>query len=151
MQITKLPTRSTELRSLITDIWEASVRTTHHFLTEDDIKFFRPQVRDIYLPQLDVYGITEWPAGNVRAFIGLSEDKIEMLFVHPDEQGKGLGTELINFAVRTKGIYKVDVNEQNTEAHAFYKSRGFVTTARDEYDPSGRHFPILHMKITPEK
>lgn len=151
MNITKLPTHSAELRSMLTDLWEASVRTTHHFLTEDDISFFRPQIRDIYLPQLNVYGITEEPSGKAKAFIGLSEDKTEMLFVHPDEQGKGLGTELISFAVRTKGVCKVDVNEQNTGAHAFYKKMGFTTTSRDEYDPSGRHFPILHMELTPEK
>lgn len=151
MQITRLPTQCPELRARLTEVWEAAVRSTHHFLSEDDIRFFKPQVRDTYLAQTDVYGITEEEAGKVMAFIGLDREKIEMLFVHPDQQGKGLGTALVNFAVRTKGVRKVDVNEQNNEAHAFYIKKGFVTTSRDEYDPDGRHFPILHMELLPER
>lgn len=151
MQIIRLSTQSPELRAHLTEVWEASVRSTHHFLSDDDIRFFKPQVRDTYLAQTDVYGIMEEAAGKAMAFIGLGKDKIEMLFVHPDQQGKGLGTALINFAVRTKGVHKVDVNEQNSEAHAFYKKTGFVTTSRDEYDPSGRPFPILHMELSPER
>jgi putative acetyltransferase len=30
----------------ITTVWEASVRATHHFLSEGDILFFRPLIRD---------------------------------------------------------------------------------------------------------
>ncbi|HVI44780.1 MAG TPA: hypothetical protein VM802_07915 [Chitinophaga sp.] len=26
----------------LTNVWEASVRATHHFLAEDDIQYFRP-------------------------------------------------------------------------------------------------------------
>jgi putative acetyltransferase len=28
----------------VVDVWEASVRATHHFLTEADIQFFKPLV-----------------------------------------------------------------------------------------------------------
>ena len=45
--------------------------------------------------------------------MGLSNDKIEMLFVDPNEQGKGYGKVLVNYAVKDRHIYLVDVNEDN--------------------------------------
>lgn len=27
-------------------LWEASVRSTHHFLTEDDIQYYKPLIRN---------------------------------------------------------------------------------------------------------
>jgi putative acetyltransferase len=35
----------------VVDVWEASVRAAHHFLTEADIQFFKPLVRE-ELPHL---------------------------------------------------------------------------------------------------
>ena len=46
-----------------------------------------------------------------------------MLFIHPDEQGKGYGKTLLEFAVNERGFRKVDVNEQNEQAFRFYRNR----------------------------
>ena len=96
-------------------IWELAVRSTHHFLTENDILFYKPLVRDEYFQAVELY-MLRGSTGRIAAFLGLSEDNIEMLFVHPDEQGRGYGKCLIDFAVHEKRIYKVDVNEQNEKA-----------------------------------
>ena len=66
--------------------------------------------------------------------MGLSDELIEMLFVHPDEQGKGYGKQLMQYALHEKHIYKVDVNEQNEKAHRFYLHMGFQLIGRDETD-----------------
>lgn len=129
----------------IADVWEASVRSSHHFLTEDDITFYKPLVISRYLPAVELYVMRE--NGEIVAFIGLADDNIEMLFVRPDKQGKGYGTALVDFAVKSKGIMKVDVNEQNETALRFYLAKGFTVTARDETDAQGKAFPILHMKM----
>ena len=68
--------------------------------------------------------------------MGLSDELIEMLFVHPEEQGKGYGKQLIEFAIYHKHIFKVDVNEQNEKATSFYLNRGFDIVGRDETDPN---------------
>jgi len=52
---------------------------------------------------------------------GGSEEKIEMLFIHPAKRGEGIGTLLNNFAVEQLGTNRVDVNEQNEQAVTFYK------------------------------
>lgn len=131
----------------LTLLWEASVRSTHHFLTEENIRYYKPLVREQYLPAVDLY-IIRREDNRIVAFMGLSDELIEMLFVHPDAQGKGYGKQLIDFAVNKKQITKVDVNEQNEKALQFYLNRGFDVIGRDATDPSGKPFPILHMEIT---
>lgn len=140
------PDESEKLKDELVEVWEASVRSTHHFLTEKDIQFFKPLVRDKYIPDVELYTI--WNEQNrIAAFMGLSDELIEMLFVHPEEQGKGYGKRLIEFAIYSKHIFKVDVNEQNEKATSFYLNRGFDITGRDETDPSGNPFPILHLSL----
>ena len=71
-------------------LWEKSVRSTHHFLTEESIQFYKPLIRNHYLPAVEL-SIIRNSHGKIAAFMGLSDELIEMLFVHPDEQGKGYG------------------------------------------------------------
>ena len=129
-------------------VWEASVRSTHHFLTEENIQFYKPLVPNQYFQAVELYIIRN-REGKIAAFMGLSDELIEMLFVHPDEQGKGYGKQLMQYALHEKHIYKVDVNEQNEKAHRFYLHMGFQLIGRDETDPSGNPFPILHLQWKP--
>ena len=59
--------------------------------------------------------------------MGLSDELIEMLFVHPDEQGKGYGKQLMQYALHEKHIYKVDVNEQNEKDSPVLSAHGLPT------------------------
>ncbi len=129
----------------ILEVWESSVRSSHTFLTEEDIAFYKPLILKEYLPAVSVYMIQR--EGKIVAFTGLSDELIEMLFVLPEEQGYGFGSALVNFALREKGIRKVDVNEQNPSALRFYLAKGFKVISRDERDAQGRDFPILHLAI----
>ena len=61
-------------------IWEEAVRSTHHFLTEADIQFYKPLIRHEYLAAVRLYIIRE-DSGTIAAFMGLSNDCIEMLSV----------------------------------------------------------------------
>jgi len=55
----------------------------------------------------------------------VSPTKIEMLFIHPDVFGKGIGKLLFQFAIRELSAHTVDVNEQNKNAVGFYLKMGF--------------------------
>ena len=130
----------------ILHVWETSVRHTHDFLTEEDIQFYKPLVRDHYLPAVELFVIRN-ANGKIAAFMGLSDELIEMLFVHPDEQRKGYGKRLIEYARDKKQMDKVDVNEQNEKALQFYLHLGFQIIGRDETDSMGKPFPILHLQL----
>ena len=132
----------------LSELWEASVRSTHHFLSEEDIQYYKPLVQNVYFPAVQLY-IIKNKDNRISGFLGLSDDLIEMLFIHPDEQGKGYGKQLMQYALHEKHIYKVDVNEQNEKAHRFYLHMGFQLIGRDETDPSGNPFPILHLQWKP--
>ncbi|MDE5639708.1 MAG: GNAT family N-acetyltransferase [Odoribacter sp.] len=127
-------------------IWEAAVRDSHDFLSEEDIAFFRDKIPSEYLPYLGIFGITDGQ-DNLCGFMALSDEMIEMLFIHPSTQGKGYGTRLLRFATEVRGIRRVDVNEQNPKALAFYQSKGFKIMGRDATDSSGKPFPILHLSL----
>lgn len=144
------PDESEKLKNELVEVWEASVRSTHRFLTEKDIRFFKPLIRNKYIPVVELYIIRNGQ-NRIAAFMGLSDELIEMLFVHPEEQGKGYGKQLIEFAIYHKHIFKVDVNEQNEKATSFYLNRGFDIVGRDETDPNGNPFPILHLSLNETK
>ena len=137
---------NTQEYDILLQIWERAVRSSHHFLSEEDIRFYKPLVRHEYCPAVQLYTIRNH-SGQITAFMGLSDSLIEMLFVDPDEQGHGYGKQLIEFAIRQKQIHKVDVNEQNGQALRFYQNRGFEIISRDDLDSTGKPFPILHMQL----
>lgn len=134
----------------LVEIWKTSVRATHHFLSEEDVQFFMPMVSSELLPTLEVYGIRNREAA-IMGFIGISANKIEMLFIDPDYVKRGLGAFLTTKAVKLKRkpLY-VDVNEQNDVSIAFYERMGFKQIGHSELDATGRPFPIVHMEL-PEK
>lgn len=98
-----------------------------------------------YLPHLRLGGIRK--AGKIRGFFAVSEDQLEMLFVHPDEFGKGIGKALLDHVTKELQVHKVDVNEGNDKAVRFYQRYGFQTISRSEWDATGKPYPILHMSL----
>ncbi|UCO97713.1 GNAT family N-acetyltransferase [Metapseudomonas lalkuanensis] len=142
--IETLTTLSPVDRQRLVDVWEGAVRATHHFLSEDDIQFFRPLVRDAYLDSVRL-ACLRGADGQIAGFIGTVEDKVEMLFVDPAQHGRGIGRALMDHALAL-GAQSVDVNEQNPQAVGFYLRLGFVQQGRSEVDGAGKPFPILHLR-----
>lgn len=134
----------------ITAVWEASVRATHHFLKEEDIQYFRPLILNKYLYAVRLFCVRD-TQGRIAGFLGTSDDKVEMLFMHPDYRGKGIGKTLLAYAVGALGLRKVDVNEQNEGAVGFYRHYGFEVVGRSELDGTGKPYPILHMELGGQK
>ncbi|WP_368542747.1 acetyltransferase [Enterobacter soli] len=127
-------------------IWESSVRATHHFLQESDIAALRPLLLNAYLPNLKVV-IARDESGVIHGFLGVDENRIEMLFVDDASRGKGVGKLLLNYAVEHFGANELDVNEQNPQGVAFYQHMGFEQIGRSEVDGQGNPFPLLHMRL----
>lgn len=128
-------------------IWESSVRATHHFLQESDIAALCPLLLNAYLPNLKVV-IARDDAGVIHGFLGVDENRIEMLFVDDASRGKGVGKLLLQHAIEEFGANEVDVNEQNPQGVGFYRHMGFEQVGRSEVDGQGNPFPLLHMKLS---
>ncbi|KVE36819.1 acetyltransferase [Burkholderia sp. BDU5] len=129
---------------ILLEIWHRSVRETHTFLRERDIEALYPQVRDAYLPNVAVW-IDEAIDGRIAGFIGMDGAQVEMLFVDPDLFGQGVGTRLLDHVSAQYASLTVDVNEQNPQAHGFYRRYGFKDVGRSATDSAGRPFPLIHM------
>ena len=128
----------------IVRLWEASVRASHDFLSENAIAELRVNIARDYLPVLRVHCFLD-PAGVMQGFVADAGDKIEMLFIAPDARGTGIGKALLTFAL-SLGCRWVDVNEQNPHALHFYQKMGFEVTGRSPFDGQGNPFPLLHMQ-----
>lgn len=142
--ITINPNRTEKLIDTLTDLWEVSVRATHHFLKEKDIQQLKPFVK-AGLSDIEML-IVKSDAHKFVGFIGIQDKKIEMLFVSPIYFGKGIGKELTTLAITQYKVQYVDVNEQNPQALEFYHHIGFRLYERSEFDEQGNPFPILKMK-----
>lgn len=136
--------------SELTDVWEASVRATHDFLSEADIQTFRPLILNEFLAMVDLTAARN-EAGKILGFVGVAEQKVEMLFLHPEARGKGLGKQLLRHAITHKQATTVDVNEQNPQALAFYEHLGFVRIGRSEVDGMGKPYPLLHLALVTDR
>ena len=139
------PTRDDALVARLAQLWEASVRATHDFLTEVDIRRLRPQVAEA-LRSVPELRIVRDAAGVPAAFMGTAGPRLEMLFVDPACRGAGVGTALVREAFAA-GVTEVTVNERNPAARGFYECMGFVVCGRSERDEQGGPFPILYMKL----
>ncbi len=69
------------------------------------------------------------------------------LFLSPEERGRGIGKQLLQYGIRHYGIQEVTVNEQNPQAVEFYKHLGFKTYKRTDLDEEGNPYPLLYMKL----
>ena len=130
----------------IIECWELSVRATHKFLKPEEISYYKPLVLKYGLPQCsEIWGVKK--NDQVIGFMGIINNKIEMLFLSPDHLRQGLGTELVKFAIHQRHCRFVDVNEENQTAYKFYQHIGFQVFSRDETDDCGKPHPILHLQI----
>ena len=148
MKIYEVQERTSQLLEYLLNIWEESVRATHHFLSDaeiDQIKEYVPQA----LRGVEHLIIAESESGKAIAFMGIENSRLEMLFLSPLERGKGIGKRLVRNGIQNYGIQEVTVNEQNPQAVGFYEHLGFETYKRTECDEEGNPYPLLYMKYEP--
>ena len=146
MNISELSARSPETLNMLVGLWERSVRATHLFLSDAEIAGIKEYVPTA-LREVGHLIVAEDDAGKPTAFMGIEGDRLEMLFLAPDERGNGLGRRLLELGIRGYGVNEVTVNEQNPQAVGFYRHMGFAAYRRTELDEQGNHYPLLYMKL----
>ena len=124
-------------------IWCRSVDATHDFLSKAYRKELEEMVR-AFLPEAPL-----WVAVNTEdqpiAFMLLTGDHMDALFVDPDVRGRGVGKLLIEHALSLTPKLTTNVNEQNEQAVGFYQKMGFRVTGRSETDDLGQPYPLLNL------
>ena len=146
MKIYEVKERDNQLLSILLIIWENSVRATHLFLSDEEVNHIKEYVLQA-LSGVEHLIVAEKENSIPVAFMGVENTRLEMLFLSPEERGKGRGKRLIEYGTKKYGIQEVTVNEQNTQAVEFYKHMGFETYKRTENDEEGNPYPLLYMKI----
>lgn len=146
MRIIEVNEKTSTLINQLLEVWENSVRETHLFLSNEEIENIKK-----YVPQA-IFDISHLIiAKNDKnipiAFMGIENQKLEMLFIRNNERGKGLGKKLLNYGIENYNINELVVNEQNPNAKGFYEYMGFKTYKRTELDEQGNPYPILYMRI----
>ena len=130
----------------LTNVWEASVRATHDFLPDSYIELLRGLVLEQYLDTVMLICCKDPTSKRITGFAGVAAGKVEMLFIHPDYRGLGIGKCLLMFAINELNAKRLDVNEQNLQAVGFYLKQGFVAVGRCEKDGMGQPYPLLHLR-----
>lgn len=145
MKLYEVQARTLQILDNLLEIWEASVRATHRFLSDVEVR----QIKE-YVPQA-MQGVAhlivaENETSQIVAFMGVENDRLEMLFLAPAERGKGIGRKLVQYGVEMYGVREVTVNEQNPEAVGFYEHLGFETYKRTDLDEEGNPYPLIYMR-----
>ena len=146
MKLYEVQNRTPELIAQLLRVWEASVRATHLFLSDAEVKRIREYV-PMALGGVAHLIVAEDGTGAPTAFMGVQDGRLEMLFLAPAERGRGLGRQLLLHGIREYGVREVTVNEQNPQAVGFYEHMGFETYKRTDCDEEGGPYPLLYMKL----
>jgi putative acetyltransferase len=121
-------------------VWRNAVDASHDFLSTEDRADIDPMVAD-YVGSADLTVATLH--GLPVAFMGVTRNTIDSLFIDPRGQGLGIGRLLVECVARPT---MVDVNEQNEAGLAFYRHLGFEVVGRSETDGDGRPYPLLQLR-----
>lgn len=132
---------------VLLEIWESSVRATHHFVIEEDISFFRKAIQEQQMFENSNLTVVRDEANTILGFMGVTDNNLDMIFIGGEYIGKGVGGMLMRHAINQLNVTKVDVNEENIDGLGFYQHFGFVVAARSEYDDMGKPYPLLHMQL----
>lgn len=146
MRIIEIQERTEMLVNQLLEVWEDSVKATHLFLSNEEIKNIKKYVPQA-ISEVSHLVIIENESHQPIALMGIEDTKLEMLFIKNSERGKGLGKQLLNYGIENYNVNELAVNEQNPNAKGFYEYMGFKTYKRTEVDEQGNPYPILYMRL----
>lgn len=120
----------------VMEIWLESTIKAHDFMPEKYWQDNYNAVKDIYIPQSKTYFYEE--GEEIKGFISiLNDDFIGALFVSLNEQGKGIGSNLIEYANAKFDNLKLAVYKQNQKSVNFYIKKGFEILSEEINEDSG--------------
>ena len=107
--------------------------------SDEDRWFYRERV----FTESHVHGAFEGDA--LAAIIAFRSDWIDQLYVLPEAQGRGVGSELLQVAKRACDCLQLWTFQRNLKARRFYEARGFALVEEtdgarnEEKEPDARY------------
>lgn len=97
MEIKRVFERDEQLISSLVTVWESSIRATHDFFSETNIR----EIKKYVFQAIEEIPILVVAVDNKEtlAFMGIAEDKLEMLFITAQRRGQGIGRNLLELFV----------------------------------------------------
>ena len=97
MKIREVQDRTAPLVTALLAVWEKSVRATHTFLSEEEIEHIKTYVPTAFHSVQHLL-TAETASGEPVAFMGITGNRLEMLFLLPEVRGQGSGRQLLEYA-----------------------------------------------------
>ena len=108
------------------------------FVRARDEMNYLPRIADEHRPFLggwfiDLYEIWVEEQGEVVGFFGLNRDELSHIYVDPEQQGRGIGTTLLDHAKALRpDRLELWVFQKNEGARRFYERHGFRLLRRTD-------------------
>lgn len=135
--------KSTDIDKIM-DIWLKSTIKAHDFISKEYWENSYDNVKNIYIPIAETLVYEE--SEEIKGFISIiNKEFIGAIFVDVDFQGKGIGKNLINYAMDKYNELKLAVYKENKKSVDFYVNRGFKIIKEQVNDDSG-HIEYLMQK-----
>jgi putative acetyltransferase len=109
--------------STIVELWYETSIDAHYFISKEYWKANKTEMKEKYIPNSETY-VAEIDK-NIAGFISLMDNYLAAIFVKPQEQGKKIGTTLLNYVKDLKKKLQLKVYSKNIKSVEFYKTNGF--------------------------
>ena len=138
--------------SRIAEILVFSKRKNYRNIFNDDIgSFVELQVYPLIKTYLDNQELLEntfvYDDEFVKGLICIDGSEIKELYVDPFFEGKGIGGELLDYAVSKKDCRKLWVLDKNEKAKRFYRRHGFFETGQIREVPEAPGCKIFDVEM----
>lgn len=132
----------------VLDVWYRASLVAHPFLSDEFLVRERREIAERWLPMADTV-VAERSgddgAPRVVGFLALVDTTVGAIFVDPDEQGRGVGRELMDDARARRPFLELDVFEENSIGRGFYAAYGFEVVGRHMNEVAGH--PELRLRL----
>ena len=109
----------------VMDLWLRATTHSNPFVEPNFWETHYDYVKDTYIKENDTFIYIS--DGKIVGFASVSADNgIDGLFVDPDYQNRGIGTELIDFLKSEYSMLQTNIYAKNRKALAFSMKLGFI-------------------------
>lgn len=124
------------------DLWYQASLVAHPFLEEAFLEKERYNIEHVYIPNTKTWVFKK--EDKVLGFIGMIDNEVGAIFVHPDQHGQGIGTRLMNWVAERYDSLEVEVFERNKIGRSFYDKYGFTEMRHSIHEETGQ--PLIRMQ-----